>query len=108
MNNCITSEHYQEKDLTGMSPFERLQSVSGFCMDSDNPDFNEWAKKFGRGICREDSYTNPKWCSKRENPEKTEEYYTKDEISEAVEQEVRYRKLVEFIKFTKSNSITWN
>ena len=87
MISCRKCEHYQLKDLTGMSLLEKFQSVSGFCMDSDNPDFNEYARNFGRGIGRLESYVTPKWCAKRKNPRETVEYYTKEEISEFVKQE---------------------
>jgi len=65
MISCRKFEHYQSKDLTGFTLLEKCQSVSGFCMDSNNPDFNEYARSFGRGIGRADSYTTPKWCAKR-------------------------------------------
>jgi len=89
---CKECEFYSEDDLTGLSPQEKLDHVSGHCMDSNNPDFNEWARTFGRGITREDSLTNPKWCGKLDNPEKTEEYYTKQEINEAVKEAKEHRK----------------
>ncbi|OHD25275.1 MAG: hypothetical protein A2Y34_03985 [Spirochaetes bacterium GWC1_27_15] len=76
MLTCRKCEHYQPKDLTGMSLVNKLQSVSGFCMDSNNPDFNEYARNFGRGIYRTDSYITPNWCAKRKNPKGTVEYYT--------------------------------
>ena len=107
MKTCIECEFYSEDDLTGLSPQDKLDHVSGHCMDSNNPDFNEWARTFGRGITREDSLTSPNWCSKRDNHEKTEEYYSEDEISEFVKEEIRNRKLIEFIRCTRSNDIIW-
>ena len=41
MKTCIECEFYSEDDLTGLSPQEALDHVSGHCMDADNPDFNE-------------------------------------------------------------------
>jgi len=55
----------------------------------------------------EDSLTNPKWCVKVDNPETAEEYYTKDEISEFVKEEIGNRKLIEFIRHARSNDIIW-
>jgi len=104
---CRECEFYSEDDLTGLSPQEKLDHVSGHCMDSDNPDFNEWARTFGRGITREDSVSHPKWCGKIDNPEKTEEYYTKEEISEAVKEAKKYQKLTEFIRNARSNDMLW-
>jgi len=93
MTNCRTCEHYKKKDLIGYSLYEKFQSVSGFCMDSNNPDFNEYARSFGRGIGRADSYTTPKWCAKRENPKGTVEYYSEEEIAEFVAEEKDYLKM---------------
>jgi len=104
MTICNKCEFYSEDDLTGLSPQDQLNHVSGHCMDSSNPDFNEWAKKFGRGITREDSLTNHKWCGKLDNPEKTEEYYTKEEISELVVDEIINRRLTTLIKHAKLNN----
>jgi len=73
MISCRKCEHYQPKDLTGFTLLEKCQSVSGFCMDSNNSDFNEWAREFGRGINRSDSYITPKWCAKRKNQKGNEE-----------------------------------
>jgi len=95
MISCRVCELYRPKDLTGMSLLEKSQSVSGFCMDSNNPDFNEWAREFGRGIGRFESYITPKWCSKRKNPKKTEEYYSKEEIREFVAEEKERIKTIE-------------
>ena len=80
MTICIECEFYSEDNLTGLSSQDMLDHTSGHCMDSDNPDFNEWARTFGKGITREDSLTNPKWCSKRDNHEKTEEYYSEERL----------------------------
>ena len=104
---CRECEFYSEDDLTGLSPQEKLDHVSGHCMDSNNPDFNEWARTFGRGITREDSFTSPKWCSKRENPERTEEYYSEDEIREFVEEAKRYQRLTECIRHARLNNMLW-
>jgi len=89
---CIECEFYSEDDLTGLSPQEKLDHVSSHCIDSNNPDFNEWAREFGRGVTKEESLSHPKWCGKIDNPEKTEEYYTKEEISEAVKEAKEHRK----------------
>ena len=107
MTICIECEFYSEDDLTGLSPQDKLDHVSGHCMDSNNPDFNEWARIFGRGITMEDSLTNPKWCAKVDNPETAEEYYTKEEISEAVKEAKKYQRLTEFIRNARSNDIIW-
>jgi len=40
MTICIECEFYSEDDLTGLSPQDKLDHVSGHCMDSNNPDFN--------------------------------------------------------------------
>ena len=101
---CKECGFYSEDDLTELSPQDKLDHVSGHCMDSGNPDFNEWARMFGRGIVREDSYTSPKWCAKRENPEKTEEYYSEEEISEAVAKAKQYQKTSETIKKLRNMS----
>jgi len=98
MNNCRKCDHYQSKDLNGMSLLEKFHSVSGFCMDSDNPDFNEWAREFGRGIGRFESYITPNWCSKRKNPKETIEYYTEEEIKEFVVEAKTQQRYREFIK----------
>jgi hypothetical protein len=103
MISCRKCEHYKKKDLTGMSLLRKFQSVSGFCMDSNNPDFNEYAKAFGRGIGRLDSYITPKWCNKRENPKVTVQCYSEEEIREAVTE----RKLIEFIRQMRSGNIHW-
>lgn len=100
---CRECEFYSEDDLTGLSPQDKINHTSGHCMDSNNPDFNEWARTFGRGITREDSLTSPKWCAKRENPEKTEECYSKEEISELVTEAKEYHKLLRF----KCGNIRW-
>jgi len=107
MTICRECEFYSEDDLTGLSPQDKLDHVSGHCMDSNNPDFNEWARTFGRGITRENSLSHPKWCSKRENPETTEEYYSEEEISEFVAVEKNYRKLITYIKHARSNNMLW-
>ena len=107
MTICRECEFYSEGDLTGLSIEDKLNHVSGHCMDSNNPDFNEWARTFGRGITREDSLTNPKWGGKIDNPEKTEAYYTEDEISEAVAEVKEYQRLAEFIRHARSNDIIW-
>ena len=101
MKSCRKCEHYQPKDLTGMSLLEKFHSVSGFCTDSDNPDFNEYARNFGRGIGRLDSYITPKWCSRRKHPKGTEEYYSEEEIREAVYEEKIHREYNEFLKRLK-------
>ena len=98
MKSCIKCDHYKEKDLEGMSLLEKFNSVSGFCMDSNNPDFNEWAREFGRGIRRVDSYITPNWCSKRKNPKSTEEYYSEEEIKEFVAEEKEQHELIERLK----------
>ena len=103
MISCRKFEHYQSKDLTGFTLLEKFHSVSGFCMDSNNPDFNEYARSFGRGISRNDSYKTPKWCAKRKNPKTTEEYYSEEEIREAVAE----RKLIEFIRQMRLGDIRW-
>jgi len=39
-----------------------LTRVCGFCLDSDNPDFNMFAKVSGRGIGKIQAIFRPKWC----------------------------------------------
>lgn len=103
MLSCRKCEHYQPKDLTGFTLLEKIQSVSGFCIDSNNPDFNEYARNLGRGIGRFESYITPKWCAERKNPKGTIEYYSEEEIKEFVKE----RKLIEFIRHMRSGSIRW-
>jgi len=107
MTICRECEFYSEDDLTGLSPQDKLDHVSGHCMDADNPDFNNGQEHLVEVLLGKDSLTNPKWCSKLDNPETTEEYYTKDEISEFVKEEIRNRKLIEFIRHVRSNDIIW-
>jgi len=107
MTICKECEFYSEDYLTGLSPQDQLDHTSGHCMDSSNPDFNEWARTFGKGIAREDSYTNPKWCAKIDNPETTVEDYSEEEISELVAVEKNYRKLIAYIKHARSNDMLW-
>lgn len=42
----------------------KFQHVKGFCMDSENKCFNEFAKHFGRGLKWRDYIFKPKWCRK--------------------------------------------
>jgi len=65
MKSCKKCRYYEEKDLMGMSLLRKLRSVSGFCFDSSNPDFNAFARHYGRGIGRFDSYFRPKWCARK-------------------------------------------
>ncbi len=65
MNDCRNCEYFKKKNMDGFSLWEKFQSVVGFCMDSNNPYFNDYACRYGRGICRLESYIKPKWCAKR-------------------------------------------
>jgi len=104
MTSCRKCEHYQPKDLEGFTLLEKFQSVSGFCMDSDNPNFNEWAREFGRGTGRFESYISPNWCAKRKNQKETIEHYTEEEIKEFIKEEKTHQRYREFIKKVKNMS----
>jgi hypothetical protein len=91
---CRKCEHYKKKNLKGFSLSIKIRSVSGFCMDSTNPDFNEYAQAFGRGIGRIESYTSPTWCAKRNNPTKTKEIYSAEDIHAFTEQEKEIREII--------------
>ena len=45
----------------------RINRVCGFCMDSDNSDFNAYAKANGRGIGKLQAILSPKWCRFRKS-----------------------------------------
>lgn len=62
MFGCRNCDCYRKKNLEGMSLYYKLTSVTGFCMDYNNPDFNNFAKAFGRGVGRFESCIKPKWC----------------------------------------------
>jgi len=104
---CRKCEHYIKDDLTRLSLYRKLRHASGHCMDSNNPDFNEWARNFGRGIKRLDSYITPKWCSKRKNPKITADDYSEEEIHELVKEELNHRKFLRFMKHININDIHW-
>ena len=68
--NCV---YFQKADWAGIKirPFSMfginhfIFRVCGFCMDKNNPDFNNFAKASGRGIGKLDSLFSPKWCRLR-------------------------------------------
>jgi len=107
MLSCRKCEHYSKDDLSGLSLYRKFRHASGHCMDFNNPDFNEWARIFGRGVKRLDSYITPKWCSKRKNPKTTVEDYSEKEIHELVVREKSLRQLIEYIKHMRSNNMHW-
>jgi len=69
IGKCRKCKYYQKKDwsfvgfhIFGMfGIFHVLNRVCGFCMDSENPDFNEFAKSYGRGIGKLQAIFSPKW-----------------------------------------------
>lgn len=66
MIGCWRCEYFQNNRWKMTVPLpKRLFHVVGFCMYSDNPDFNDFAKEYGRGIGRVDSFIKPKWCNKK-------------------------------------------
>ena len=40
----------------------KILRVCGHCIDSENPDFNVFAKATGRGIGKIEAFLRPKWC----------------------------------------------
>jgi hypothetical protein len=42
-----------------------LGHVPGFCMDSENPIFNDYAKRSGRGMGLLEYLLRPKWCNRQ-------------------------------------------
>lgn len=60
---CKNCEYFKYKSLKGLSLWRKIWSVSGFCEDSLNTDFNGVARLFGRGISKTDKLKgSPKWC----------------------------------------------
>jgi len=64
MKPCRKCNYYSKDDLTGMSLWDKIHHVSGHCADWTNPDFNGFARTYGRGIKRLDSWSRPKWCNR--------------------------------------------
>jgi hypothetical protein len=70
MSKCKKCKYFQGKDwsfagfhIFGMFGISHiLNRVCGFCMDSENPDFNDYAKANGRGIGKLQAIFAPKWC----------------------------------------------
>jgi hypothetical protein len=70
MGKCKKCKYFQKADWswTGFHIFgmfglsHRLNRVCGFCMDNDNPDFNDYAQARGRGIGKLQAIFSPKWC----------------------------------------------
>ena len=62
---CRECIFFKKKVWAGKSWWLKMTSAIGHCMDSCNPSFNIWARKYGRGIKRSGLYITPKWCGKR-------------------------------------------
>jgi hypothetical protein len=60
--NCI---YFQPKDWSWGTLSQKLFGVVGFCMDSQNPDFNYFAQCYGRGIGKCEAIFSPEWCRLR-------------------------------------------
>jgi len=60
--NCKKCMFFQKNNFEGTSLRYKMFGVRGFCMDSENPDFNDFAKAAGRGLCRKDIRKSPDWC----------------------------------------------
>jgi len=60
---CVRCEYFEKANWPWFLPMQKLfTGVAGFCMDSLNPDFNEYAKESGRGIPRTKAIFGPEWC----------------------------------------------
>lgn len=65
---CKNCEHFKSKSLKGLSLWRKIWSVSGFCEDSLNTDFNVFARLFGRGVSKTDKLKGcPVWCRFKSN-----------------------------------------
>jgi hypothetical protein len=69
MSHCKHCKYFKKADWSriyvGWGWFgikHRLFRVCGFCMDSNNPDFNSYAKANGRGIGKIEAIFKPQWC----------------------------------------------
>lgn len=70
MGKCKKCKYFNKADwpfvpfrIFGMFGISHIiNRVCGFCMDSKNPDFNDYAKASGRGIGKIQSIFSPKWC----------------------------------------------
>lgn len=66
IGKCKNCAFFQARDWKGGTLDQKLFGVCGFCMDSENPDFNWFAQCYGRGISKTQAIFSPKWCRFRE------------------------------------------
>jgi hypothetical protein len=63
---CKKCNYFQKANWSNGTIEQKIFGVSGFCIDDKNPDFNDFAKAYGRGISKTETILSPKWCRLRE------------------------------------------